>query len=186
MSDAKSKYSRLNQIAKSYHLNSDLEDCFIEELCQKFFLEWLVSFLEKEDQVLELGYGDGFVTNYLYEKNINITVIEGSSILVEKAKTKHPNLSCIKTLFEEYNPKKKYNIILALHILEHVDNPLTLLNHLYNLLTEKGKIIIAVPNCESIHRRLALIMNLHESLDALSQRDLMVGHQRVYSHKFIN
>jgi hypothetical protein len=38
-----------------------------------------------------------------------------------------------------------------------------------------------VPNAESLHRRLAVQMGLHENLDDLSPRDRLVGHQRVYS-----
>ena len=53
------------------------------------------------------------------------------------------------------------------------------------MLTKDGKIIIAVPNSESIHRQIALIMKLHSSLDVLSSRDLLVGHKRVYSHKLL-
>jgi hypothetical protein len=44
-----------------------------------------------------------------------------------------------------------------------------------------GKIIVIVPNKESIHRQLAVIMGLQSELDSLSDRDLLVGHQRVYS-----
>ena len=104
------KFSELDKIAESYHLNANLEDSFIEELCQKYFLDWLVSILDKNDTVLELGYGDGVVTRYLYNYGANITILEGSSILVRKAKNNHPNLDCIHTLFENYNPKK--NIML--------------------------------------------------------------------------
>ena len=177
------KYKVLNEIAKDYHLNSCLEDSFIEELCQEFFLNWLLSLLGEKENILELGYGDGVVTKHLYEKKFNITVIEGSSLLVKKAKKLHPKLNCINTLFEDFNPKIKYNTILCLHILEHVDNPIELLKHLSKYLKKSGRIIIAVPNSESIHRQLALIMNLHDSLETLSPRDLVVGHQRVYSHQ---
>ena len=38
-----------------------------------------------------------------------------------------------------------------------------------------------MPNKESIHRRLAVLMGIQENLDSLSERDLMVGHLRVYS-----
>jgi hypothetical protein len=38
-----------------------------------------------------------------------------------------------------------------------------------------------VPNKESIHRQLAVIMGLQSALDSLGARDHLVGHQRVYS-----
>jgi hypothetical protein len=48
-------------------------------------------------------------------------------------------------------------------------------------LQDTGKIIIVVPNQNSLHRQLAVAMGLQPRLDSLSKRDLMVGHQRVYS-----
>ena len=44
----------------------------------------------------------------------------------------------------------------------------------------KGRIIITVPNAESIHRKLAVKMGLQKSIYDLSARDIEVGHVRVY------
>ena len=43
-----------------------------------------------------------------------------------------------------------------------------------------SEMIIVVPNRESLHRRLAVLMGLQPELDTLSARDKVVGHQRVY------
>ena len=70
---------------------------------------------------------------------------------------------------------------MATHVLEHVDKPVLLLERMRNWLSPNGIIIIIVPNCESIHRQLAVIMDLQSNLDTLGERDKLVGHQRVYS-----
>ena len=67
--------------------------------------------------------------------------------------------------------------------MEHIDNTIELLKYLSKYFKKPGRKIIALPNSESVHRQLALIMNLHNSLETLSPRDLVVGHQRVYSHQ---
>ena len=59
--------------------------------------------------------------------------------------------------------------------------PVDLLSHMKNWIKDDGKIIIIVPNKESLHRQLAVIMNLQPELDTLGARDKLVGHQRVYS-----
>jgi hypothetical protein len=48
-------------------------------------------------------------------------------------------------------------------------------------LNPDGDLVVIVPNSESIHRQLAVLMGLQPHLDSLSQRDHVVGHQRVYS-----
>jgi 2-polyprenyl-3-methyl-5-hydroxy-6-metoxy-1,4-benzoquinol methylase len=66
-------------------------------------------------------------------------------------------------------------------VLEHVDDPQAILRLISSWLVETGKIIIVVPNRNSLHRQLAVLMGLQPELDTLSKRDLLVGHQRVYS-----
>ena len=105
--------------------------------------------------------------------------------MVEKARKKYPDVKFINSLFEEIDINEKYETILALHVLEHVDEPVRVLNRIKKILKPNGRIIIEVPNSESLHRKLALIMGLHKSLDTLSKRDIMVGHKRVYSHDLL-
>jgi 2-polyprenyl-3-methyl-5-hydroxy-6-metoxy-1,4-benzoquinol methylase len=171
----------LERIAVDYHTNQSIPDIHIENLCQEYFIGWLLKQIPEHAHALELGYGDGLVTEALANSNCVLTLIEGAKTLVDIAKLKHPNIDCIETLFEEYRPNKRYDVILASHVLEHVDNPEGLLQLMATWLTDIGKIIVVVPNRNSIHRQLAVLMGLQHSLDTLSKRDLMVGHQRVYS-----
>lgn len=171
----------LNQIAIDYHTNESIPDIHIENTCQVYFLNWLRRQIPKKSTVLELGYGDGIVTNELSNIDCELTLIEGATTLVGIAKRKHPNITCVETLFEDYRPAKLFDVILASHVLEHVDNPVEIIKLMATWLNPNGKIIIVVPNMNSIHRQLAVIMGLQPSLDTLSERDLLVGHQRVYS-----
>jgi len=172
----------LDFIAKQYHENDTISDKFIEDICQFNTYEWVFNHLKSNSNILELGFGEGNFTEELVKRNYNPTILDGSEILLEKAKLKFRNL--VKTehaLFEEFNPQTNYDAILATHVLEHVDDPVLLLERMRNWLSPNGIIIIIVPNCESIHRQLAVIMGLQSSLDTLGERDKLVGHQRVYS-----
>jgi 2-polyprenyl-3-methyl-5-hydroxy-6-metoxy-1,4-benzoquinol methylase len=172
----------LDFIAKQYHENDTINDKFIEDICQFNTYEWVFNHLKSNSKILELGFGEGNFTEELVKRNYNPTILDGSEILLEKAKLKFKNL--VKTehaLFEEFNPQTNYDAILATHVLEHVDDPVLLLERMRNWLSPNGIIIIIVPNCESIHRQLAVIMELQSNLDTLGERDKLVGHQRVYS-----
>ncbi|QMS86680.1 class I SAM-dependent methyltransferase [Nostoc edaphicum CCNP1411] len=172
----------LNKIALDYHMNENIPDKHIEDLGQIYTIEWVKKHLQGKTQILELGYGEGIFTNALVHDNYNVTLVEGSSVLIDKAKENFgQQVDYIHCLFEDYVPVKKFDAILALHVLEHIDQPRVLLNQMKQWINDDGVIIVIVPNQNSIHRKLAVIMGLQPALDTLSQRDLLVGHQRVYS-----
>lgn len=172
----------LNKIALDYHGNDLMQDKHIEDECQFYTYEWVFNQIQVTDKILEMGYGEGNFTEELIRRNLDVTVIDGSDILLEKAKNLYlDKIKCECYLFEDYEPTTRYDIILATHVLEHVDEPVRLLKIMKNWLTNTGKIIIIVPNKESIHRQLAVLMQLQPALDTLGARDYLVGHQRVYS-----
>lgn len=172
---------QLEKIAVDYHTNENIPDIHIENLCQEYFIDWLLKQIPNTAHVLELGYGDGLVTAALARSGCQLTLIEGARTLVDIASSRHPNINCIETLFEEFCPANRFDVILASHVLEHVDNPQSLLKLMATWLTDAGKIVVVVPNRNSLHRQLAVVMGLQPTLDTLSKRDLLVGHQRVYS-----
>jgi 2-polyprenyl-3-methyl-5-hydroxy-6-metoxy-1,4-benzoquinol methylase len=174
--------TRLNKIAADYHTSDQVPDKFIEDALQVHSLSWIGEQLASCRTVLELGYGEGIVTDYLVKSGKVLTTLEGSSVLVEKMKTRYgASVRCVHGLFEEYTPHERYDAVLASHVLEHVDDPVALLRRMRGWLTRGGRVVIIVPNSESIHRRLAVLMGLQPQLDSLSPRDKLVGHQRVYS-----
>lgn len=173
-------FGKLDEIADQYHLNDSLQDKFIEDLSQYYFCEWVVENFSKSLKCCEMGFGDGITAQGLYKHFDNYIVIEGSSKLVAQAQKKLPSLQVIHGLFEEFRPESQFDLILALHVLEHVDNPLEILQTIDGWLAPGGKVVILVPNKNSLHRIFAKGMGLIPSLDTLSPRDHQVGHQRVY------
>jgi SAM-dependent methyltransferase len=177
----KTSMEKLDRIAADYHTNESIPDIHIENLCQEYFIEWLLQQIAVGARVLELGFGDGIVTAALAKSGCELTVLEGAATLVDRARQAHPTVNCVHSLFEDFRADRAYDVILASHVLEHVDDPQAILRLISSWLVETGKIIIVVPNRNSLHRQLAVLMGLQPELDTLSKRDLLVGHQRVYS-----
>jgi len=172
----------LDKIAHEYHEQDLMQDKFIEDECQFYTYNWVFENMKGCSTVLEMGYGEGNFTGELIKRNFKPTVLDGSDVLLAKAKQLYGDkLEIASALFEEYKPEQKFDCILATHVLEHVDDPVALLREMKNWITDHGKIIIIVPNKESIHRQLAVVMGLQPKLDTLGARDKLVGHQRVYS-----
>ncbi|MEK9569744.1 MAG: class I SAM-dependent methyltransferase [Paracoccaceae bacterium] len=171
----------LEAIAKNYHLSSNIKDKFIEDACQHYCCEWLSSLIKPDDSVLELGYGEGLTLATLKKKTSDYTVVEGSYRLYKRVQELHPDVQAEYSLFENFEGQRSYDKILALHVLEHVTDPVETLRHSRNWMHLNSELIVIVPNRNSLHRKLALEMGLISSTDELSERDKVVGHQRVYS-----
>lgn len=176
--------SELDRIAREYHTSAEVPDKHIEDLCQRYCGDWILQALGPASRVLELGFGEGIITRMMLGARRSLTVVEGSQILhVALQREFGTDLTAIHALFEEFSPDAPFDAVVASHILEHVDYPVALLRRIRTWLAPGGRLIVVVPNKESLHRRLAVLMKLQPKLDSLGARDKLVGHQRVYSHE---
>ena len=64
-------------------------------------------------------------------------------------------------------------------VLEHVEDPAVLLKRHRDFLTPGGKVVVGVPNAESLHRWFGHTAALLEDMDALGSGDLALGHLEV-------
>jgi SAM-dependent methyltransferase len=172
--------NHLEGIARDYHMNQVVKDKFIEDISQDYFCEWVKNSFKPNLTVCEMGYGEGITASHLSGHFQDYTVVEGAASLYKLATSELKDISVIHSLFEDYMPSNKYDLILALHILEHVNNPQEILTHIKKWLKPGGKLVILVPNKNSLHRVFANKMGLIDKLDELSERDIQVGHQRVF------
>ena len=178
----KTTQRQLDKIALDYHTSDAVQDKHIEDICQRHTYEWVIKNIGRARSALEMGYGEGNFTAELSKLPLKLTVLEGSPLLCAKAQSLYgQKISLECALFEKFEPREKFDAIVATHVLEHVDEPVALLRAMKKWLSPRGKVIIIVPNSESIHRRLAVLMKLQPKLDTLGARDQLVGHQRVYS-----
>jgi len=136
----------------------------------------------KGDRALELGCASGGMTRALLKRFAQLDVVEAASSYAEQARAiVRKKGQVYECLFEEFDCRENYDTIAATGILEHVDNPSALLSRVRAWLNPKGRIFIAVPNAESLHRRVGLQMGLLNRLDQLNDSDIAIGHRRVYT-----
>jgi SAM-dependent methyltransferase len=171
----------LDEYARTYYLADDVADTGIEDVQQELSIDLIAGAIAGAGRVLEMGYGMGLTTRALRERGFDLEVLEGSPLLAATARDVHPGLTVHEGMFERWTPDAPYDAVLALHVAEHVDDPVALLSHLRDWVRPGGRLVVVVPNAESLHRRLAVHMGLQPQLDTLSPRDHLVGHQRVYT-----
>ena len=139
------------------------------------------------DRALELGCADGVMTQKLCNDFKSLTVIDGSEIFLQQVrqKVRANNLFLVHSLFEEFYTDKKFNTIFMSHILEHLDDPIALLIKSKDWLAHGGRLLIAVPNADSIHRIVGVKLGMLPTKGSLNEQDVILGHKRVYTPKLL-
>ena len=128
---------------------------------------------------LEMGPATGYMTKYLLNDFEKVTAVEGSLQLLNQIP--HNNkLEKVHSLFEEYNPEEKFDTIVMSHVLEHIQDPVSLLKRIKQWMKPESVFILAVPNAKSFHRLAAVEMGLLANEYVLNERDKALGHYRVY------
>lgn len=130
--------------------------------------------------VLELGSADGLMTGYLVQRFERVAVVEGAATYAERVARLFPTAEVHRSLFEDFTTAERFDNVVAARVLEHVDDPVGLLRYLTQWLNPGGLVHIVVPNAESLHRRLGVVMGLLGRVDDLGDRDRRLGHLRVY------
>jgi 2-polyprenyl-3-methyl-5-hydroxy-6-metoxy-1,4-benzoquinol methylase len=166
---------RLETVATD-SLYTTMSNIMTIEYSYKIFQRFL-----RPGNILEMGPAEGIMTEHLYRLNQPLTLLEGSTIFCSQLKEKFPAAEVINSLFEEFEPKLKYDNIILGHVLEHVENPVAILRQVKTYLNKDGVILSAVPNSRSLHRQAAVIMDLLPGEDGMSELDIHHGHRRIYN-----
>lgn len=135
------------------------------------------------DSCLEMGPADGEMTKFIANDFKQLDVVDASKKYVKAAEKLSKNITGYTALFEEFEPAQKYDTIIMSHVLEHVTDPQEVLKRARKWLTKNGRIIIVVPNADSLHRRLGVKMGMLERQNQLNEQDVEIGHRRVYNRE---
>lgn len=130
---------------------------------------------------LELGCADGQMTRHLVRHFDEVYAVDGSERFIAAVRTTIPQAKAFASLFEEFQPNRTFDTVVLAHVLEHVQDPIEILRKAKSWVASGGCLLITVPNAESIHRRIGVIMGMLGRLTDLNEADVSVGHRRVYS-----
>lgn len=126
-----------------------------EFLDRRFFKKVLKGISGTDLNVLDVGGGRGWVLTMVKKsdhrvKNTQIVEI-GSEAGVEARKAGH---SYFGGGIENFKTDMRFDLILMLSVIEHVDNPVTILQKAGKLLRPGGRILIQTPNYDTLDARL--------------------------------
>ena len=118
----------------------------------------------KSRKVIDVGCGTGLFAYKIAKKGAHVLGIDFSeeAISIAQKKFNHPNLKYKKMDTKKIN--EKYDVIVSIRTLEHMDNPFEILKLFKKHLNPKGKIIITSPNWTN--PRGYVLMTLFHLFDA--------------------
>ena len=159
------------------------DDSFAYALDNDLMLNWYPQRITESGQgqsLLELGVGHGFTASRFAARYSRYLIIEGSTKVIDSflAKCGDLDVEIFKEFFEKFSTDERFDVIVMGFVLEHVEDPLGILERYRQFLAPGGTLYIAVPNSESLHRRLGVAAGLLGDINALGAGDLALGHEK--------
>ena len=125
----------------AYNFDFDVMHPFMIKSFQPFF---------RQGNVLELGSFEGAFTKRLLPYFSDITCVEASENAINIARREvRGNIRFIHSLFENASLSDNYDNIILTHVLEHLDEPVTILKRINDeWLSDTGRFFFGLPECK--------------------------------------
>lgn len=129
--------------------------------------------LRKENKVLDVGCGAGGIVSYFKEQGYETKGIDLDETFLEYGKKKGTNIekATTKDLLEK---EERFDIVLYVHVLEHIEDAVQELFNAKRLLNRDGAIFVEVPLIENAIKRYGEM-----------QKYFWIEHIHNFSHKDI-
>lgn len=132
---------------------------------------------------LELGSFKGDFTRHLQKYFDDVTCVEAAEeAIVEARQLLGNNVKFHNALFEEVTLPERYDNIVMTHVLEHLDDPVSVLRRVNEeWLADDGRFFLVCPNANAPSRQIAVRMGLITHNAAVTPAEAAHGHRITYS-----
>jgi len=170
--------------------NKEIEDTtdhkysyiFDVDVMHPYMLRSFIPFFIKGN-LLELGSYKGDFTRRFLPYFEDITCVEASNEAIEAAKKElDDKVKFINSRFETATLPTKYDNIVLTHVLEHLDNPVSVLERINGeWLSDHGRFFLVCPNANAPSRQIAVKMGLISHNTAITPAEKKHGHRVTYT-----
>lgn len=109
----------------------------------------------KNKNALEFGCAAGVASKLLADSGYSVTSTDISLYAVQKAKKLYSNIHFLKhDIQDPFISKTKYDLVLALDVIEHLENPERAIKNMHNLIKSKGLVLCSTPNDYAHERKV--------------------------------
>lgn len=120
---------------------------FLLNFFYKYNVKNWIKQLGDNKSVLEVGCGTGFMLSVFKKNGWKVFGIERNELVAKKAKELY-NINVSSKNIKDIKGEK-FDLILLFNVLEHVNDPISVINECSKKLNKNGQIVIKVPNFDS-------------------------------------
>ena len=118
----------------------------------KKLLKNVKHYIPANGKILDIGAGSGLFLREAANLGYSVTGIEPSLFLTNAGKKS--GLNIIQGTFPENCPCEKYDAIFLTDVIEHIADPLSMLEKIPNFLASGGRVIVTTPDVSSVMARV--------------------------------
>lgn len=167
----------LNTLLDEIYENGSLVEGSTSSESGKVYVNKILNYLFQHfkfidnSKILEIGFGSGILLKELKNKGVkNLFGIEpGNHSRIDGL----DGIELIKDFYPSNKLTSKMDLIFSFGIIEHIENPLSFLEEQIKQLSENGKIIFGVPNCEPYLKVGDLSIFLHEHFNYFTKESIV-------------
>ena len=137
----------------------------------------------KKGKLLELGSFKGDFTRRFIPYFDDITCVEASDVAIDVAKNEFGDgVKFVNAMFETADLPGRYDNVVLTHVLEHLDDPVSILRRINDeWLAEDGRFFLVCPNANAPSRQIAVKMGLISHNSAVTAAEAEHGHRCTYT-----
>lgn len=171
-----------NNNSKKFNSIVYSKDFIINDI-ERIRISKLIKLIGINKKVLDLGCRDGQISQLIAKNNNVVYGIEIANEMVKKC-----NKKGIKVFDIDLNSnwqesiEKKFDIVLAGEIIEHIFDTDKFLQNIYKILKSDGFLVLSTPNIASFGRRILLLLGKNPLIETTS-RKYDAGHIRYFTLK---
>lgn len=145
----------------------------------KYFEECISTYAIGAKSYLEVGGGHGLYISEAIDiigqdTEYDLVDISASSIALAKKMISHQNVNYFHEDIFAYEPGKKYDFITMGEVLEHVEDPIALLQRLGELLNPGGRLFITTPTNAPAIDHIYLFRDKQEIVDLIAKAGFQI------------
>jgi len=158
----------------AYNFDFDVMHPFMIKAFEPFF---------RQGNLLELGSFKGDFTERLLPYSKDITCVEASEEAIDAAKVRlGKKVKFVHSLFEKVSLPGQYENVILTHVLEHLDDPVSVLRRVNSeWLSDTGRLFLVCPNANAPSRQIAVKMGLVSHNAAITPAEKEHGHRITYT-----
>lgn len=143
----------------NYYSFSPNTSSYIQKIKQfldkQFFMPILDDLSADSISILDIGGGSGWIMDQMkgFEPRIKKTFVVDIDANAEKLAIENGH-NFFNGRIEDFHTLEKFDLILMLNLIEHVDNPIEILSKARGLLKVGGRVIVKTPNHDSLDSRI--------------------------------